>query len=254
MRGYLAFTKKEFIEQLRSYKWLIIFCVFFLFGMASPLLAKITPDLLSGMKIEGMTIVIPEPTAMDAYAQFFKNTTQMGMLVVLLVFGGMLSNELSKGTLINILAKGLSRPAVILSKYTAAVALWTVGYALSAITCYGYTEYLFKAAALQNLLFSLFCLWLFGCFVLSLILLSSTLTGGSFGGLILSAVILVGLLMVNIFPKVEKFNPVTLASKNVALLNNASTPGDLMITVWITLGLTIAAIICSILLFSKKKL
>lgn len=254
MKSFLAFTKKEFLEQLRTFKWLIMFSVFFLFGMMSPLMAKVLPDILSGMEIEGIKLIIPTPTVMDAYMQFFKNITQMGVVVILLVFGGMLSNELAKGTLINILAKGLPRHTVILSKYFAAITLWTVSYLLSALTCYGYTAYLFETANVKNLVFSLLCLWLFGCFVIALILLSSTITGGNFGGLILSAAFLILMLMINIFPKAEKFNPVTLASKNTALINGSQEVSGLLLTVWITCALTAACLIISLLIFRKKRL
>jgi hypothetical protein len=254
MNAFLAFTKKEFLEQLRTYKWLLVFSILFIFGMISPLLAKLMPELLGSMQLEGMKIIIPEPTIMDAYVQYFKNLTQMGILMLLLVFGGTISNEIMKGTLVNILAKGLPRHTVILSKYTAAVALWTTGYALSAITAYGYTCYLFPNASVQNLIFSLFCLWLFGCFVIALIFLSSTLTTGNFGGLIVSAVILIIMLMVSSLPATAKFNPVMLAAKNTALLDGSQSVKGLMITVMITAFLTLACLYCSVLLFRRKKL
>lgn len=43
MRGYLAFVKKELLEQVRTYKLLILLLVFFIFGMLSPLMAKLMP-------------------------------------------------------------------------------------------------------------------------------------------------------------------------------------------------------------------
>lgn len=254
MRGYYAFTKKELLEQLRTFKWLIIISVFFLFGMMSPVIAKLLPDIFSQMEVEGMQIVIPEPTALDAYGQFFKNFTQMGILILLLVFGGTLSNELVRGTLVNILAKGLSRTAVILSKYTAAVLLWTLGYLLAAVTTYGYTVYLFKDASVENLIFSLFCLWLFGIFILALIFLSSTIASGNFGGLILSAVALVIMLMIGIIPNTEKYNPITLASVNVALLSGTKEVRELIGTIVITSIFTVGCLIFSIVMFGKKKL
>lgn len=254
MKGFAAFTKKELLEQLRTYKWLIVICVFFIFGMISPLLAKLMPEIFKGMKVEGMEMIIPEPTIMDAYGQFFKNLTQMGMLVLLLVFGGILSNELMKGTLVNILAKGLPRHTIILSKYVAAVVLWTIGYLLSAVTAFGYTTYLFKNETVENLVFSFFCLWLFGCFVIALILLSSSITSGNFGGLILSVVALGVMIMINALPIVVKYNPVTLASKNVALLNGTQTVSGLLITVLTTSGLIVVSLFASILLFGKKKI
>lgn len=254
MKKFIAFTKKEFLEQIRTYKWLIVFSVFFVFGMTSPLLAKITPDIISGMKMGGVKIKVPEPTILDAYGQYFKNLTQMGMLALLLVFGGTISNELMKGTLINILAKGLPRSTVILSKYAAAVSLWTTGFLLSAVTDYGYTVYLFRNETVKHLIYSLFCMWLFGCFVIALIFLSSTIAAGYFGGLVLSVAALMIMLMVNIIPKAVKYNPVTLASKNLALLNGTQTVNGLRITVLITLMLSILCLYLSTLLFNKKKL
>jgi ABC-2 type transport system permease protein len=253
MREFVAFTKKEFMEQLRAYKCLVVFAVFFLFGMASPVLAKLLPEFISSVDMQGIKLIIPDPTAMDAYIQFFKNM-QLCIVVILLVFGGSLSGELVKGTLINVLAKGLSRDNVILSKYFAAAVLWTVSYLLSALTTYGYTVYLFGDANYENLVFSFFCLWLFGCFVLALIFLSSTLAAGNFGGLVLSAGAIIIMMMANILPKTEKFNPVTLASKNTALLDQSAKVSDLLVTVGFTGILTVGCIIVSIVLFRRKRL
>lgn len=254
MRSLIAFTKKELIEQVRTFKILIMLSVFFLFGMMSPLLAKAMPDILSGVTGEGITIIVPDPTKLDAYAQFFKNATQMGIIVLLLVFGGVLSNELSKGTLINILSKGLPRHTVILSKYLAALILWTASYVISVFTCYGYTLYMFESAAVDNLWFALFCFWVFGAFVIALIFLSSTIAGGNFGGLVLTAIILGGLLIGNIFPQIAEYNPVSLMLNNMELLIGTKKVSDLMAVVWITIALSFGSLLLSIIMFRKKKL
>lgn len=254
MRGYIAFIKKELMEQWRTFKWLIVLAVFFLFGMMSPLTAKLMPEILKNLDMGGVTIVLPEPVMTDAYSQFFKNMTQMGIVVLLLVFGGSLSGELTRGTLVNILAKGLPRHTVILSKYLASLILWTLGYALSVLTAYGYTAYLFKEGEAQNLLFSVFCLWLFGCFLLALILLSATIAAGGFGGLILSALGLALMLLLNIFPMVQKYNPITLASDNMDLILGNQTISGLMVTIWITLVLTGSSLLGAILIFRKRKI
>ncbi len=254
MRGFVAFTKKEFIEQLRSYKILIMLCVSFLLGMTSPLLAKLTPEIMSEIGMNGIVLKLPDPVVADAYAQFFKNFTSMGIIAVLLVFGGSLSNELTRGTLVNIHAKGLPRRTVILSKYAAAIILWTLSYLLSAVTNYGYSVYLFKNHSVQNLFLSFFCFWVFVCFAIALILLSSTITSGSFGGLILSAGILILLLMINIIPKIKEYNPVTLASVNVNLITGEMGFDDVIKALVITIVLAIASMIAAVKLYDKKKL
>ena len=254
MRGFIAFTRKEFMEQLRTSKFLILMAVFFLFGMTSPLLAKLMPVIFSQMDLQGIKIVLPEPTVMDAYGQFFKNCTQMGMLVLLLVFGGVLTNELMSGTLINILAKGLGRPTVILSKYFAAVTLWTASYLMAAVVNYGYTCFLFERSMVSNLLISLFCLWLFGCFLLALIMLSSTLASGNFGGLIVTMITIAVMFLIDLIPDTARFNPITLASENVALLAGGVRAEEILITIFMTLLLTVISLLGAVASFQKKRL
>ena len=254
MKGYIAFTKKEFIEQLRTYRVLILLSVFFVFGLMSPLLAKLLPEMLSGMDLQGMVIMIPEATAIDAYAQFFKNITQMGIIVILWIFGGVISNELTKGTLINVLAKGLRRHTVILAKYTAILSLWTVTLVFASLVNQGYTMFMFDTSSISNLVFSIFCLWLFGAFLLSLIILSSVLAGGSFGGLILTVVVLGGLLILDLFPKLEKVNPIYLTSHNLELLTGGLKATEAFLPVMVTVILILVNIGCSIILFNHKKM
>ena len=49
------------------------------------------------------------------WMQFYKNIP-IALVVMLLLFGGLLTNELQKGTLIPVLTKGLSRWKVLLTK------------------------------------------------------------------------------------------------------------------------------------------
>lgn len=254
MKAFLAFTQKEFIEQIRTYKTFILLVVFIFFGMSSPLLAKMMPKIFESMNIEGMQIVIPTPTFLDAYGQFFKNLTQMGMIVVLLVFSASLPQEIMKGTLVNMLSKGLPRSTVILSKYTAALLLWTVSFSLASAVNYGYTVYLFGQQSINTLLFSHFCLWLFGAFVLAVILAAGTLASGNYGGLLVTALILGALLAINMFPKITAYNPISLAANNLALLSGAVTVESMAKAIWITLAGIVLSLSTALCIFQKKKL
>lgn len=61
----------------------------------------------------------------------------MGLIVLVLLFSGTLTTELSKGTLINVLTKGLTRYAVILAKYTVALVLWSFALLMALGVTYG---------------------------------------------------------------------------------------------------------------------
>jgi ABC-2 type transport system permease protein len=114
--------------------------------------------------------------------------------------------------------------------------------------------YLFDTSDISNLIFSILCLWLFGVYLLSLIILSSVLAVGSFGGLILTVVVLGGLLLLDLFPKLEKVNPIYLSSRNMDFITGVLTPSDALLPVLITVILILANISASIVLFNRKRL
>lgn len=254
MKGFAAFAEKELLEQLRNYKILILLAVLFLFGMTSPLLAKLTPELLKNVSGSGITITLPKATSTDAWAQFFKYVSQMGMIALILIYGTSMPQEIGRGTMIIPLSKGLSRTSVVLAKYLTALFDWTVGYSLAALICCGYTQYLFHGFAVPHLVFALFCLWLFGNFLLALVLCTGTATTGNYGGLLLTAVILGALLAFDAFSKMQKWNPVSLAAQNVSLLTKSGISSDLTLTVWITVSATVACLLLSGFLLHKKTL
>ena len=70
------------------------------------------PELISNFMPAGMSIEMTEPTMMDSWLQFFKNTPQMGLFVLVLVFGEVCPGELQRGTLVPVLTKGVAKKTV----------------------------------------------------------------------------------------------------------------------------------------------
>lgn len=250
----IPFIKKEFMEQVRTYRLLIMLSVLSIFGMISPLFAKIAPDIISSMDMQGATIILPEPTAIDAYIQFHKNVSQMGLVVILLVFGSVLSNELSKGTLINVLSKGLSRNHILLAKFISAFSLWTVSFLLAAGLNQIYMMYLFDASILQNMIIALVCLWIYGAYIISLIILSSTIASGNYGGLIVTILGLGALLIANMFPALERFNPMTLSSYNLEIVSATADTAKVAMVLIMTILYIVINLLGSMALFRKRKI
>jgi len=254
MNGYKAFLKKEIVEYAKTYKLLIMLVIFAVFGITNPLMAKLMPEILGSLVTDGIVITMPEATAFDAWMQFFKNATQMGLIVIVILTSGVLSSELSRGTLINLLTKGLSRTAVIVSKYTCMVIVWTASIALCFGLTYGYTVYLFPEDEVSNLLFSVFCLWLFGLFLLAAILLSAVLTKSSYGCLLITGVAVVVCMLVNMIPAAHGYNPISLATDNMRLITNSTEVYSLYSAIIIATLLSLLFVSISVLVFRKKQL
>ncbi len=254
MKQYFVFLKKELLESLRNFKFYLLLTIFTIFGILSPLTAKLMPLIMKMAMPKELNITLPEPSGMDSWQQFFKNIQQLGLFVVVLMFAGILVQELTKGTLINLLTKGLSRKVVIFAKFSVMVLLWTMSIFLSFGVTYAYNLYYFPQDIVSYLGFSVMCLWLFGIFLISLILLASTLVATTSGVLFITGGAVVFQMLLNIFPKAWKYNPLSLATKNMALLGNTLKPEELTESLVVTLSVTVISIVLSLLIFNKKEI
>jgi ABC-2 type transport system permease protein len=253
MNGFVPFLKKELTQTLRTYKLPIILVVLVLFAMMSPPLAKFTPEILRLSGLEG-TFELPAPAALDSWGQFYSNISQMGILVLLLVYGNMLSSEKSKGTLVLPLTHGLSRTAVLIAKYLVSLGGWTLGFALAALINHLYTLYLFPGEDVSFLLGGLAGFWLCGVFLLSLIPVSAVLIKGSFGGLAIPGGVLFVLLVLMIFPDLFSFNPLLLTSTPLQVMAGVAEASVLVPAVVFAAAGSIVALVAAIVLFKRAPL
>jgi ABC-2 type transport system permease protein len=251
MRAYAAFTGKEFLENWRTYKLFILTMVFLILGMMSPLFAKYTNEIIV-LAAPEMNLQLPEPTMYDSWVQFFSNVGQIGLIALVITFSGIIARELSRGTLINMLTKGLSRSTVILSKFTAATVIWTVCYLCSLAVAYVYTAYFWAMDGMNNVFLSFFGLWLFGVFLISLVILGGVLFKGVMGSLLFTGGALVIIGMTSWIPVIGDYEPAGLPSWSMSLLFDIIELSEYMPRL-ITCGvLVIASIAAAIMLLNKK--
>ena len=254
MSGFWCFVKKEFMENVRNFKMLILFGVFLIFGVMSPLLAKLTPLLFQSINLEGFSIEIPDATVIDSYAQLFHNLTQMGMIVLLILFCGGAAQEISRGTAVLVFARGLPRTTFLLAKLAVQGCLWTAACVLSAAVCYGVTQFLFPGGTPSGLPFSLFCLWVFGMFALAAASFWGVAGKGSFAPLLLTAATIGVLLVLSMIPSAAVYLPTALASYNADLLTGSKSAADLLPSLVITAAVSVGFVAASIVLFRKKQI
>ena len=255
MNAFIVFTKKELMESFRTYRFVILLVVFAIIGIMNPMLALMLPSILSGVDLGGgVTMTLPDPTAMDAWTQFFSNVGQLGMWALIILFCGIMANEFSRGTLVNLLAKGLSRNAVILSKFTAASLIWTLAYLLCLGITTAYTAY-FWELAVQNPIASFIGPWLFGLLLIALLLFGGTLFQNFYGSLALTiGSMLLSALLSHLIPSFARYNPMSLSGATLALLDGTQTTADFIPVFLISTGAIAALIALSMVVFKRKRL
>ena len=256
MKTLIAFTKKEFMEQRRSGKLLFLTILFVLFGIMNPAIAKLTPWLMEmfadSLAQSGMTVTDVTVTAMDSWVQFFKNIP-MALIAFVLLEGSIFTKEYQAGTLILSLTKGLPRKTVVISKAIILALFWTVGYWLCFGITYGYNAYFWDNGIAQNLLFSCVCWWLFGLWILALMILFSCLFASGSGVLLGTGGVALGCYLLGLLPKISKYLPAKLTDGN-PLIHGIAETRDYYPALIITGCLYIVCFLAGIAVFNKKQL
>ncbi|HSN11374.1 MAG TPA: ABC transporter permease subunit, partial [Propionibacteriaceae bacterium] len=150
MTGYRAFLVKELREVAATWRLYVLPVTLLVCALASPLLAKATPYLVS--TVANLPITLPDPTVADAYAQWTKNLGQVALLVVIVSFSGAVNGERSSGTAAMALSKGLTPAAFVAAKVSAAVALVVLPTALATVVMAVTTQVVFGEVSWARLL------------------------------------------------------------------------------------------------------
>lgn len=254
MKQLIAFMKKEFLEQLRTGRVIILVILFCLFGILNPATAKMMPwllDLMSEQLAEsGMIINNIQVDAMTSWTQFFKNMPML-LIVFIVMFSGILTAEYQKGTLINVITKGLKRWKILASKMVVMVLLWTVGYLISFGITYGYNAYFWDNSIVKNLIFSVFGYYLAGIWLISVILLSSAVLKSSAGVILSVGTAFIISYLLGFLSVLHKYVPTFILSAN-ELLMGVIDSSECVISVGITFLLLILNVILSIFIFDKR--
>ncbi len=153
MRGFTQFLRKELTETFRTWRIWVLPGLLLFFALTSPVIAKMTPQLLESVASgqEGLQITIPEPTYLDSYSQWVKNLQQLVAIALLLTTGGIIAGERSSGTAVLVLTKPVSRSAFVIAKYLSHALLVIVSTLVGAFACWGTTYAVFGEAPVSRI-------------------------------------------------------------------------------------------------------
>ena len=256
MRSFLAFTKKEWLEHIRSSRLTVLLILFAAFGIMNPATAKLTPwlmDMMADSLAEsGLTVTEVTITALDSWMQFFKNIP-MFLIAFILLEGSVFTKEYQSGTLILSLTKGLGRWKVALSKTLMIALLWTAGYWMGFGITYGYNAYYWDNSLAHSLGFSALIWWLFGLWVIFLMILTSVTFRTGAGVLVTTGGVVVVSYLLGMIPKIAEYLPTFLTDGN-SLIYGTKSPEDYIPALIVTGVTAISALAASFAVFNKKQL
>ena len=256
MKPLLAFLKKEFLDTVRTGRLMILLLIFALFGIMSPAIAKLTPWMMEmmadTMAQSGLVVTDVQVDAMTSWAQFFKNMP-LGLIAFVLIFSDIFTKEYKSGTLLLVLTKGLARYKVVLAKAALMMLLWSGGYWMCFGITYGYNAWFWDNSIANNLATAAGAWWLFGAWVICLMVLFSALTRNNMGVCLCTGAAVILSYVLGLLPAVKPYAPTALMGAN-SLLAGAGGADTLEKAAVMAAALGITCVAASIPIMNKKQL
>ena len=256
MRDLAVFLRKELRELVRTKRLLILLGLFVVVGIMNPAVAKLTPVILEmtseSMAEMGVTIGEVKVTSLDCWTQFVKNMP-IALIVTLIMFSGIYTTEYTKGTLVLLLTKGLSRSSAVLAKFAAMLITWSVGSLLCFGITYFYSAYYWDNSAVNELFFSAFCWWLFGAFMLCGIVFFSSFAGSGAHVMLGVGGAYVVMTLIGISAKAKEYLPTHLIDSS-PLYTGDAVPSDYLASAAVTVLLSVGLVIAALPLTKKRQL
>ena len=251
-----AYLKKECMELTRTGRLLILGIIFLLLGIMNPAIAKLTPWLYETMQdsFAEQGLVLGEVTvnAMTSWTQFFKNAL-MAVIVMALMSSSSFTGEYQKGTLIQVVTKGLSRRKIFFSKLLMGYATWTMMLIIYSGVTWGYNMFFWGDDEVHDVFAAIILLWLFGILLMSLLSMFGALAGNSghvllgTGGVFFIAIVL------GYVPSIEKYLPMKLMD-GLQLMNGTAEFSDFSGVIILSSILIVICAIIGMAAFDRKKL
>ncbi|RFB17314.1 ABC transporter permease [Bacillus sp. HNG] len=256
MRQWVVLFKKEWIEMTRNFKILWIPLVFILLGIMQPVTSYYLPEIIkaAGELPEGSVFEIPIPSPQEVIVQTFGQYTQIGILVLVLAFMGIVAAEKNSGVSDIILVKPVSFANYITAKWVSIVLMTVGSFLLGILVSWYYTGVLIGDIGFGELMKGslVYGTWL--VFLVTVTLLLSSLFKSNLIVAFVSLLVAIGLSAVtSLLSKWMTWSPARLSTHASKLLLTGSPDKHFALSLTISILFIVILLISSIYLFAKKE-
>lgn len=248
-----AAVRKEMLEQWRTYRLLVVCVVFIALAMMSPLLAKMTPELLKLLPGGAdFAALVPPPALLDAIGQYVKNISQFAFLLALLTSMGLVAQEKERGTAVLMLVKPLGRGKFLFAKLLGQGLTFLIALLLAGMAGYYYTVFLFGSPNLSAWLVMNLLIWLWIMVFVAVTLMASALVRSQAAAAAIGFGFLLVITFLGSLPGVGAYLPGQLTVSALAVF---STP---TVSIWpavvVSLSVIVVCMIVAWIAFDKQEL
>jgi ABC-2 type transport system permease protein len=191
MGTFKAYFKKETLESMRQFRYLIVFIAFIFLSLSNPIVQKLMPKILesSGMEVAIGSLPTDKVSVMRG---LISDLFQTGVLVMVFTFCNILSDEIRSQKFVFPFSKGAEAKYIVAAKGLHYSIVIFAAVCLGLFLNYYYVDLMFDkgtAPAISGVLFSAFLISLFFIYNLMLTMFFSLiLKKGIFAGIIVAMI------------------------------------------------------------------
>lgn len=177
MNVFAVLLQKECSSLWKSKKIIWLPIVFMLLCAMQPITLYFMDDILKigGSLPEGAIIQMPTPTAGEVMVGVLSQLNTMGVLLVIVTVMGVISDERKNGSLTMVLIRPVSTLQIVASKMVANGLLLIFSFFCGYLLSYYYTTVLFESLPVSLLIESFLLYSLYIMFIVSCVILSSSI-------------------------------------------------------------------------------
>ena len=242
-RRPMSLWRLERLRLLRSRRLVVLLGVFTFFGLTGPMLARYMGELLERFG-GGVTVTVPEPVPADGITQYLANSSQIGVLVVLVVAAGALAFDATPELAAFLRARTPVR-RLLMPRYVLSVLAAGTAFTVGMLAAWYETQVLLGGLPVGAMLVGIGLSWLYLAFAVAVVAVASALTRSVLATVALSAGLLIALPIVGVVEPLRRWLPSHLVGAPDALLRGAAAADYTMAalaTAAATVGLLLAAV------------
>ena len=256
MYSLIACIKKEIFEGIKTYKFLIIAIGILFFAIADPIILKLTPMILQSQfgAVDPNMMKSMNLSQQGAITQYAGDLFQLGMLITAFTLAGLVSSERTNKTLTMPISMGCKVSAVVFSKVIVYGLYIMIMTTIGMLTAYLYGGLIFKSEWI-GILFAVKAGILYGIFfvfMLSILVLFSSMLKKSFLAGILTLLLIYLLSAIGPIFKIEKYLPSNLMKIAGSFSNINST--DMIVTLFCTIAIIAVMNILAVMWLKRVEL
>lgn len=254
---WMTLFQKEILENWRNFKWIWVPLTLIALMIVDPIVNYYLPDILDkvGGLPEGAVFEIPLPTAEEAIMMSLSQLGSLGILLIVLIGMGTITEEKKSGVAEIILSKPVNYTNYVTAKWANYVLLVLTSFALGLILAWYYINLLYGGLSFIKIL-QVFVFYSLGLILVTtlVIFFNSLVKSQGLVAFLSLGLILIVSSVTSIFSHRLPWSPSAITRELQELLLNGQLTRDLVGSSLLTLLLSIILLALSVTLMKRKEI